>query len=153
LAAVGVGRPRHARGVLGFVSPQNRCFQAAGHRSALPRHPRRQKEPPMKSVPQIFPADPDNVVNLQIPPHSMEAEQSVLGGLLLDNAAWDLMSDSITEDDFYRYEHRLIYTAMGVLLNAGKPADLITVRTYANKTLYLTINHYFLDLYMDLIYN
>ena len=44
-----------------------------------------------------------------MPPHSVEAEQSVLGGLLLDNGAWDRIGDLLGEDDFYRYEHRLIY--------------------------------------------
>ncbi len=48
-----------------------------------------------------------------IPPHSIEAEQSVLGGLLLDNSAWDRAGDLLTDSDFYRYEHRLIYAAIG----------------------------------------
>ncbi len=67
------------------------------------------------------------VAQLRIPPHSIEAESSVLGGLLLDNAAWDRVSDLLTDTDFYRYEHRLIYGAIGALINATKPADVITV--------------------------
>ena len=53
------------------------------------------------------------IAQLRIPPHSIEAESSVLGGLLLDNGAWDRVSDLLTESDFYRYEHRLVYAAMG----------------------------------------
>jgi replicative DNA helicase len=64
---------------------------------------------------------------LRIPPHSVEAESSVLGGLLLDNGAWDRVGDLLTDGDFYRYEHRLIYAAVGGLINANKPADVITV--------------------------
>ncbi|MDI9335082.1 MAG: replicative DNA helicase [Cytophagales bacterium] len=64
---------------------------------------------------------------LRIPPHSMEAESSVLGGLLLDNSAWDRIGDAVHEDDFYRYEHRLIFGACSKLINATKPADVITV--------------------------
>ena len=67
------------------------------------------------------------VAQLRIPPHSIEAESSVLGGLLLDNAAWDRVSDLLTDTDFYRYEHRLIYGATSALINATKPADVITV--------------------------
>ena len=63
----------------------------------------------------------------RIPPHSIEAEQSVLGGLLLSNLAWDRVGDLLTDGDFYRYEHKLIYAAIGALVNAAKPADVITV--------------------------
>ena len=55
----------------------------------------------------------DEVARLRVPPHSIEAEQSVLGGLLLDNGAWDRVGDLLTDSDFYRYEHRLIYAAIG----------------------------------------
>jgi replicative DNA helicase len=67
------------------------------------------------------------VARLRVPPHSMEAEQSVLGGLLLDNGAWDRAADVLSEGDFYRYEHRLIFGAVGSLIGATKPADVITV--------------------------
>ena len=67
------------------------------------------------------------VAQLRIPPHSIESESSVLGGLLLDNAAWDRVSDLLGDSDFYRYEHRLVYGAIGHLINASKPADVITV--------------------------
>jgi len=69
----------------------------------------------------------DEVARLRIPPHSIEAEQSVLGGLLLDNSAWDKAGDILTDDDFYRLEHKLIYAAIGGLINGSKPADIITV--------------------------
>ncbi|MEO6897567.1 MAG: replicative DNA helicase [Caldimonas sp.] len=69
----------------------------------------------------------DDVSRLRVPPHSVEAEQSVVGGLLLDNSAWDRIGDLLTDSDFYRYEHRLIYEAISALINATKPADVITV--------------------------
>jgi len=69
----------------------------------------------------------DEVARLRVPPNSNEAEQSVLGGLLLDNLAWDRAADLLSDSDFYRYEHRLIYAAVGALVSAGKPADVITV--------------------------
>jgi replicative DNA helicase len=64
---------------------------------------------------------------LRLPPQSVEAEHSVLGGLLIDNAAWDRIADSLTEADFYRFEHKLIFKVIGDLVNAGKPADVVTV--------------------------
>ena len=67
------------------------------------------------------------IAQLRIPPHSIEAESSVLGGLLLDNNAWDRVGDLLVDSDFYRYEHRLIYAAVGGLINASRPADVITV--------------------------
>jgi replicative DNA helicase len=64
---------------------------------------------------------------LRVPPHSIEAEQSVLGGLLLDNAAWDRIADFVSEDDFYRYDHRIIFRHIVKLINNSRPADVITV--------------------------
>lgn len=69
----------------------------------------------------------DEVARLRVPPHSTEAEQSVLGGLLLDNLAWDRAADLLNASDFYRHEHRLIYGAISSLIAASKPADVITV--------------------------
>jgi replicative DNA helicase len=77
-----------------------------------------------------FPSDLDGdsqVAKLRVPPHSIEAESSVLGGLLLDNGAWDRVGDLLVDNDFYRHEHKLIYAAIGALINASKPADVITV--------------------------
>jgi replicative DNA helicase len=72
------------------------------------------------------PIDPQ-VDSLRVPPHSIESEQSVLGGLLLDNAAWDRIADFINADDFYRYDHRLIFQTIIKLISASRPADVITV--------------------------
>ncbi len=72
------------------------------------------------------PRDPQ-MAQLRVPPHSIEAESSVLGGLLLDNHAWDRVGDMLLDSDFYRHEHKLIFAAIGALINASKPADVITV--------------------------
>lgn len=80
----------------------------------------------LSPVDDDFPRD-RQIAQLRVPPHSIEAESSVLGGLLLDNGAWDRVGDLLTDGDFYRYEHRLIYAAVGALINATKPADVITV--------------------------
>ena len=69
----------------------------------------------------------DEVARLRVPPHSVEAEQSVLGGLLLDNLAWDRAAELLTDSDFYRYEHRLIFSAIAGLVQHSRPADVITV--------------------------
>jgi replicative DNA helicase len=71
-------------------------------------------------------SDPQ-VDSLRIPPHSIEAEQSVLGGLLLDNSAWDKIADFVSPEDFYRYDHRLIFQHIARLISASRPADVITV--------------------------
>ena len=67
------------------------------------------------------------IESLRIPPHSIEAEQSVLGGLLLDNSAYDRIADFVGADDFYRFDHRIIFQHIVKLVNASKPADVITV--------------------------
>jgi replicative DNA helicase len=67
------------------------------------------------------------VENLKVPPHSIEGEQAVLGGLLLSPRAFDQVADVITEADFYREDHRLIYRAVHELSNKGKPCDAVTV--------------------------
>jgi len=77
----------------------------------------------MNAAPQ---SDPQ-VDSLRIPPHSIEAEQSVIGGLLRDNAAWDRIADFMHAEDFYRYDHRIIFEQMIRLINSGKPADVVTV--------------------------
>ncbi|BCX54409.1 MULTISPECIES: replicative DNA helicase [Comamonas] len=73
------------------------------------------------------PTADQQVAQLRVPPHSMESESSVLGGLLLDNNAWERVGDLLGDGDFYRHEHKLIYEAIGKLINASKPADVITV--------------------------
>ena len=67
------------------------------------------------------------IESLKVPPHSVEAEQSVLGGLLLDNAAWDRIADFLSQGDFYRYDHRIIYEHIGRLIASTRPADVVTV--------------------------
>ena len=64
---------------------------------------------------------------LRVPPHSVEAEQSVLGGLLLDNAAFERLTDLLTEADFYRHDHRLIWQHIARLIQLSRPADVVTV--------------------------
>ena len=64
-----------------------------------------------------FSAD-QQIAQLRIPPHSMEAESSVLGGLLLDNKSWEQVADLLSEGVFYRYEHRMVYAAIHALVNA-----------------------------------
>lgn len=74
----------------------------------------------MSSVESIKPS-------LKIPPHSIEAEQAVLGGLMLDNNAWEQVVDKLTEQDFYRADHRVIFRAISSLSLQDKPIDLITI--------------------------
>jgi len=64
---------------------------------------------------------------LKVPPHSVEAEQSLLGGLLIDNTAWDRLGGVLTDKDFYRPEHALIYKVIQRLVSDNQPADVITV--------------------------
>lgn len=67
------------------------------------------------------------VAAVKIPPHSIEAEQSVLGGLMLDNDAWDRVAEKVVEQDFYLRAHRFIFAAMARLAEASQPIDIITV--------------------------
>ncbi|WP_110668692.1 MULTISPECIES: replicative DNA helicase [Salinicola] len=64
---------------------------------------------------------------IKMPPHSLEAEQSVLGGLMLDNSSWDTVSERLVADDFYRHEHRLTFNAMAELAEATQPLDVVTL--------------------------
>jgi len=63
----------------------------------------------------------------KVPPHSLEAEQSVLGGLMLSATSWDQVADKITETDFYREDHRLVFRAIHELHEASQPCDAVTV--------------------------
>jgi replicative DNA helicase len=62
-----------------------------------------------------------------MPPHSIEAEQSVLGGLMLDNTAFERVGDLLSERDFYRDDHRRIWRHIAKLIEKGRPADVVTV--------------------------
>ena len=73
-----------------------------------------------------MPRDSD-LESLRLPPQSVEAEQSVLGGLLLENTAWDRVSDVVSETDFYRADHREIFKHIVLLIENNKPADVLTV--------------------------
>ncbi|TDJ10218.1 MAG: replicative DNA helicase [Gammaproteobacteria bacterium] len=64
---------------------------------------------------------------LKVPPNSIEAEQSLLGGLMLDNAAWDKVADLIVASDFYRKDHRLIFAAIAELAETSNPCDVVTL--------------------------
>jgi replicative DNA helicase len=64
---------------------------------------------------------------LKLPPHSLQAEQAVLGGLMLDNNAWDSIADVVCEEDFYRRNHRLIFRAIAQLAEQGNPLDAVTL--------------------------
>jgi len=64
---------------------------------------------------------------LRVPPHNTQAEQSLLGGLMLDNQTWDDIADQIAEADFYRRDHRLIFATIARLADAGQPLDLVTL--------------------------
>jgi replicative DNA helicase len=64
---------------------------------------------------------------VKVPPNSIEAEQSVIGALLLDNNAWDTVADRVSEIDFYRHEHKLIFAAIQQLVSQQKPFDVLTI--------------------------
>ena len=76
---------------------------------------------------QNFSSSDAQIDQIKLPPHSVEAEQSVLGGLLLEASALDKVVDLVTDDDFYRHEHRLIYRQIVHLSERAKPVDVITV--------------------------
>lgn len=81
------------------------------------------------------PAGPTDasVANLKLPPHSQEAEQSVLGGLMLEDTAWDRAAEIVSENDFYRRDHRLIFRAIAILAEESKPRDALTVSETLNR--------------------
>src|SRR5258706_3050907 len=70
---------------------------------------------------------PENVLPFKTPPHSIEAEQSLLGALLLDNQAFDRVADLVTAEDFYRDDHRRIWRHIARLVEQTRPADVVTV--------------------------
>jgi len=85
----------------------------------MPDHiPDQNFQPPMQA---------NETARLKLPPHSIEAEQAVLGGLMLDNTGWDRIADVISEVDFYRHDHRLILQAITSLVEGSKPVDAVTV--------------------------
>ncbi len=71
--------------------------------------------------------DHDDAAGLRVPPHSIQAEQSLLGGLMLDNQSWDRIADRVGAQDFYRREHRLIFQAVAALAEQDRPFDVVTL--------------------------
>ncbi|GMR01675.1 MAG: replicative DNA helicase [Gammaproteobacteria bacterium] len=65
--------------------------------------------------------------NLRVPPHAIEAEQAVIGGLLLDNRAWEQIADKLVDEDFYRFDHRLLFSAIRELESRNEPFDAVTL--------------------------
>jgi replicative DNA helicase len=80
-----------------------------------------------------YEATDSSVANLKLPPQSLEAEQSVLGALMLEETAWDKAAEIVTETDFYRRDHRLIFKAIAQLANESKPRDALTVSETLNR--------------------
>jgi len=74
------------------------------------------------------------IAALKVPPHSVEAEQSVLGGLMLENQAWDKVADRLQEKDFYRLEHQIIFRAIAALANLNQPFDWVTLTEELKKS-------------------
>ncbi|HRX90551.1 MAG TPA: DnaB-like helicase N-terminal domain-containing protein, partial [Steroidobacteraceae bacterium] len=69
----------------------------------------------------------------RVPPHSVEAEQAVLGGVMLDRNAWDNVGDVVRAEDFYRPDHQLIFKAIATLAQDGKPCDVVTVSQHLER--------------------
>jgi replicative DNA helicase len=70
---------------------------------------------------------------LKVPPNSLQAEQAVLGGLMLDNNAWDTIADVVNEEDFYRRDHRLIFRAIAQLAEQNNPLDAVTLSEWLDQ--------------------
>ncbi|MDD5036582.1 MAG: DnaB-like helicase N-terminal domain-containing protein, partial [Methylococcaceae bacterium] len=93
------------------------------------------------SEPEYFPDygpqppyfDDRQIAELKIPPHSVQAEQSVLGGLMLDNETWDKVADRLGEEDFYRRDHQLIFRAIKLLAEKQSPFDVVTLAEQLEK--------------------
>ncbi len=76
----------------------------------------------------------DALDTIKQPPHSIEAEQSVLGGLMLDNNTWDTVSEVLLEEQFYRPTHRMIFRTMQKLIDDGRPIDVVTLSEELDRT-------------------
>lgn len=83
-----------------------------------------------------FPAA-NRTEHLKVPPHSVEAEQAVIGGLLLDNSAWEQITGRISENDFYRHDHRLIFNAISALEANNQPFDAVTLSEWLGNAMQL----------------
>jgi replicative DNA helicase len=87
----------------------------------------------------FYPPENFEVEALKIPPHSIQSEQAVLGGLMLDNEAWDKVADKLIEEDFYRKDHRLIFSTIEKLAQKQDPFDVITLSESLEATNQLTL--------------
>lgn len=76
--------------------------------------------------------------SFKVPPHSLEAEQAVLGGLMLDNRAWDRIADRVAEEDFYHSNHRILFRAIGELAEKNQPFDVVTLSDWLSARRELT---------------
>ena len=74
--------------------------------------------------------DKTQVPGAKIPPHSLEAEKSIIGGLLIDSSSWDSVAEAVVAEDFYRHEHRVIFRAMRELIERGSPLDPVTLAEF-----------------------
>ncbi|MEE9552265.1 MAG: DnaB-like helicase N-terminal domain-containing protein, partial [Gammaproteobacteria bacterium] len=81
----------------------------------------------MQDTAQIHSTTDTETASLKIPPHSVEAEVAVLGGILIDNDVWEKVVELVYEEDFYRKDHGLIFHAISSLDNKGEPFDVVTV--------------------------
>lgn len=81
----------------------------------------------LEDIPIPFADSPSEPDRLRVPPHNIHAEQSLLGGLMLDNSTWDRIADMVVERDLYRREHRLIFRAIARLAENDQPFDVVTL--------------------------
>jgi replicative DNA helicase len=86
----------------------------------------------------VAPSRPRNVDQhgtdaIRTPPHSVEAEQAVLGGLMLDANAWDAVADIVSANDFYRRDHRLIFEAVAEVIERRGPCDAVTISEHLER--------------------
>ena len=77
--------------------------------------------------------DPATADAVRVPPHSVEAEQAVLGGLMLDNSTWDTVADRLTAEDFYRRDHQLVFAAIAELAGRSEPCDAVTLAEFLER--------------------
>ncbi|MES9970122.1 MAG: replicative DNA helicase [Candidatus Thiodiazotropha sp.] len=86
------------------------------------------------AYPEEIPPYPDQDTRaIKVPPHSIQAEQSVLGGLMLDNSSWDKVADLVVESDFYRKSHRLIFNAISAQAEENHPFDVVTLAEHLER--------------------
>ncbi|MBK5970913.1 Replicative DNA helicase [Thiorhodovibrio litoralis] len=75
----------------------------------------------------LDPTTPPELADARVPPHNINAEQSLLGALMLENATWEQIADKVCEDDFYRQEHRLVFRGIAILAEENQPFDVVTL--------------------------